>query len=100
MTKQIKRRFMRIFFTLEVFVIFFFYLFGAQGFPVLMRLNQENVQLEHEIEKLFLEIQHLENIMKQWDEYAFYKEKFAREQLHMARSNDQIYYFSRVKGLS
>ena len=91
MSKKIKQTVLQSFFVLELFTISFFYLFGAQGLPVIYRFRQENKQFEQEIAQLKVHVLALEKELNDWHHYPYYKEKIAR-QLQMARADDQIYY--------
>ncbi len=92
MSKKVKQTVLQSFFVLELFTIGFFYLFGAQGLPVIYGFRQENQQLEQEIVQLKVCVVALEKELNDWHHYPYYKEKIARQQLQMARADDQIYY--------
>lgn len=80
----------RVFLTVEIMIFVSVYFFGSNGMAVLSELERENAQLEADIDKLRSEIQGLELDIVQWNEDPYYKEKIAREQLQMARADDQI----------
>lgn len=82
----------KLFLSLEIVTISFFYLFGVQGLPTLYRLKQENLTIEKEIQGLKLEVAELEKTIQEWHHYPYYKEKIAREQLQMAQQGDSVYY--------
>ncbi len=86
-----KRFLLRLVFGLELCVFAGFYCFGSRGLTVLFRLGNENTKILHEMTALQEEIKALENEKKEWEQNAFYKEKFAREKLHMARVDDEVY---------
>lgn len=86
-----KRFLLRFFFSFEVIVFALLYLFGAQGLQSLVRLNKENGRLSREVGLLQKEIEELETTVIAWQTDSFYKEKFARESLHMARKGEQVY---------
>ncbi len=90
--KTVKQMAFRIFFALEIIIFTSVYIFGPQGIYVLRAMHQENSVLEKTIEGLHLEIKELEDQIVAWKTYPFYKEKIAREQLQMARKDDQVYY--------
>lgn len=98
MNKLIRNHFLQGIFLIEVVVLLFLYFFGTQGLPVLLHLKHENILIEQEIEQLKNTIEKLENNIKEWQDYSFYKEKVAREQLQMARAEDYIYYLPNEKG--
>lgn len=80
----------RIFLAIEIMVFVAVYFFGTDGIAKLSQIQQENVQLEKDIELLKLEIQQIELQVAQWNSDPYYKEKIAREQLQMARADEQI----------
>lgn len=90
----IKRMLLRFFLVFEVFLFGYIYLFGKNGLQELQVLRSEAMQLDQEVQQLAKEIEGLEAKIVAWEENDFYKEKIAREQLQMARKNDEIYYIS------
>ncbi|MDP3889370.1 MAG: septum formation initiator family protein [bacterium] len=92
--KEVRRGLLHLFFGLELFGFVFVYFFGAQGIQVLIQLRQENKKLDTDIGQLNLSIARLKNEVVAWQEDPFCQEKFAREQLQMARSGDEIYYLT------
>jgi cell division protein FtsB len=90
--KSAKRTFLRVFFGVEVIIFSFMYLFGAQGMRVLYQLRRESVALGQEVENLSGQVSTLEKKLVAWESDSFYKEKIARERLHMANKNDVIFY--------
>jgi cell division protein FtsB len=72
----------------------YIYLFGPHGMRVLMDIEQEDAQLNSEITQVQMRVNTLQTTITQWNIHPFYKEKIAREQLQMARKNDEIYYIS------
>lgn len=89
---KIKRILFRFFLCSEMAVILLFYLFGSQGIAQLFSLKEENSLLLVELAALENDVDNLESEIAQWKQYPFYKEKIAREQLHMAYANDTIFY--------
>ena len=89
--KYIKKIIFRVFFGLEVLIFSFTYLFGTNGIYKLNQLKRENHNLKTENLKIKNEINEIENQIKEWSADPFYIEKVAREQLQMARKDDQIY---------
>ncbi|MDR3550051.1 MAG: septum formation initiator family protein [Candidatus Babeliales bacterium] len=92
--KVIKRRVLRIFFVLEVMVFAGFYVMGPHGLRAQQKIDKENAELKNETVVLQQELHTLNETIAQWDAHPFFKEKIAREQLQMARKDDQIYYMS------
>lgn len=92
MAKDLKKLTLRVFFVLEVTLFTLFYLFGAQGLQALMQLKKQNVILHNELESMQQDVKDLEQKLQDWRTNLFYKEKIAREQLQMARPNEEIYF--------
>lgn len=76
----------------EVVVFAGIYFFSAQGLRVLQGMQQENEQVQGKIGHLENEIAVLEEEVSEWEGNSFYKEKIAREELQMAKSNDEVYF--------
>lgn len=90
--KELQRAVFYIFFSLEIVLFIFFYIFGTHGTRALYYLQEKNVVLRNENESIKAEILKLEYICGTDACSSFYKEKIARERLQMARSDDIIYY--------
>lgn len=90
--RDVKRAFFRSFFALEVVFFFWLYFLGAQGMNVLWQLDRDNALLDQELYNLQQNIDRLEHDIVAWRNDPFYQEKVAREHLHMARKDDQIFY--------
>lgn len=80
----------RIFLLGEIFIFLGVYFFGVDGLQKLCVLRDENMKLEQEVVSLNNEIAALEHEIVAWNTDPFYKEKLAREQLQMAREQDEI----------
>ncbi len=89
--KILKRKILRIFFVSEVVVFSLAYLFSSQGFYNLHKLKKENAALEKDIFASREELKDLADQVVAWKTEPFYKEKLAREHLHMARVDEEIY---------
>lgn len=83
---------LRIFFSVEVLVFSYVYLHGKNSITMLVDLQKENRVLQSQLHGQRQEIAQLEHEIAQWEAHPFYKEKVAREQLQMARKNEQVYY--------
>ncbi len=81
----------RTFFTIEIALFSLFYYFGAHGLKEVFALKKENRIIDEQIEKVKGEITHLESEILVWQTDSFYKEKLAREKLHMAKKDEEIY---------
>lgn len=75
----------------EVLLFTIFYYRGAHGLRAVHELQQENSAIEQVMQQEKLEISKLEDEIIRWQSDPFYKEKLAREQLHMARKDEEIY---------
>lgn len=89
--KRLKRKILRIFFGLEIFVFALAYCFGSQGLYNLHALKRENATLAKDIFAVEVEIADLAIQVGAWQTEPFYKEKLAREHLHMARADEEIF---------
>ncbi len=88
-----KRSMLRLFFAIEVMVFGWFYYHGARGVMAVQQLKQENNLIVAQIKQVQAEMQAVETQLLAWKDDSFFKEKIAREELHMAHAGDQIYYF-------
>lgn len=86
-----RRGLFRIFFMGEVVVFLSIYFFGGHGLRKISVLSNNNKQFELENKKLLKEVKELENTVCVWQQNSFYKEKIARERLHMAHKGDILY---------
>jgi cell division protein FtsB len=91
MSVRTKRLFSRLVLFGQIIVFTIFYMWGAQGIQAIYAMRHENVEINKNIAALKNEIAQLEQDINQWSEYSFYKEKIAREQLQMARSDEEIF---------
>ncbi|TET34105.1 hypothetical protein E3J61_03220 [Candidatus Dependentiae bacterium] len=90
-----KRTIMRIVFTVEVLLFSWFYYYGMCGMREIYQLQAENKLFEQQIVVAHHEIGMKEEELHAWGSDPFYKEKLAREQLHMAKEGEEIYLVSR-----
>ena len=89
---QTKRFLFRLFFGIEVTVFILMYIFGSQGLHVILSMRKENGILAVEIRELTCQVETLKKTLVAWKNNSFYKEKIAREHLHMARPQDEVYF--------
>lgn len=94
MQKKIKRTLFRFFFSIEVVCMIIFYLFGSQGMMALVRLKAEKERSVIEIEHLLQANALLQDQIVCWQNNDYYKEKEAREKLHMARCDEIVVYLA------
>ena len=91
-----KRTMLRLLFSAELFVFAWFYYYGSHGLHTVYDLREENVTLEHEIVAMKDALTAQEAEVVCWQTDPFYKEKLAREQLHMAKEGEQVYLYERT----
>ncbi len=87
-----KRWVIKLIFAGELLFFSATFFFGSHGVQALHELNKEIGLLQREIVTLEDEVVALEVDITQWRDNDFYKEKMAREQLQMARSDERVYY--------
>ena len=81
----------RIFLIGEFIIFAGFYLFGSNGISALIQLKSDICQLDGQITTLKTDVQHLTSTLDVQKKHPFFKEKIAREQLQMARVDEEIY---------
>ncbi len=91
LSRQKKQLIARVGFAAEVVVFCWVYFLGPQGMRTVWRMRKENELSHGGIQELKKQIEHLEQEVGHWQQSVFYKEKFAREKLQMARSGDAVY---------
>ena len=91
---EIKKKFLRFLFTLEILLFGCNYVLGGHGMVYLLRLHKEIEIIEQEINQLDTETSSMADRITAWHSHPYFKEKEARERLQMARSQDTIYYVS------
>jgi len=79
---------------IEIIIFGMMYFFGNYGIKQLNLARSENDVLLQEVNELKNNVQKLEKQLQDWQDDSFYKEKIARERLHMSKSNEQIYHLS------
>ena len=92
MTKQMKRSFLKFFFGFELLVFGATYFYGAVGVKAIIEVYRRSKALESAILVIQGEIEALKARVFEWESDAFYKEKAAREKLHMANKDDMVYF--------
>lgn len=75
----------------HVMLLVWLYLYGSNGFAQLHDLKATCRTYDMQIAQLKQEIAALEHDIIEWNIHPFYKEKYAREQLQMARKDEIIY---------
>ncbi len=89
---QYKKLLLRVFFGIEITLFIGMYLGGSRGLSALQALKKENQVVAQQVVALEGELQTLEGECARWEHDPFYKEKWARAQLQMARSDDEVYF--------
>ncbi len=88
-----KKIMLRIFLAAEVVIFGWFYYQGARGVQAVQILQKENEEIVQHIAHLQEEVEDIDSQIVAWKRDPFFKEKIAREQLHMAYAGDEIYFF-------
>ncbi len=78
-------------FFVEVIALLWIYYTGNQGLKAVSVLQQECRVVERQIDDMQSEIANLEGMITEWNTDTYFREKVAREQLNMARENEEIY---------
>ncbi len=86
-----KKTILRLAFTLEIAVFGWFYYYGLHGLKTVGELQCENEAIEKRIELARDDIEMRQQEIIAWQTDPFYREKVAREQLHMAKEGEEIY---------
>ncbi len=86
-----KHLILRLVLLAEVISAIVFFVFGSQGIIAVSKKNAEHFQLIACIELEKKEINSLDAEIKNYSLLDFYKEKIAREDLQMARPEEQVY---------
>lgn len=94
MIKQLKRKVVGLLFCAEVCVFTYFYVCGAHGLRAYWQMREDNTAFETELVASRAQLALQERELERRKTQPFYKEKIAREQLQMARDNEQIYYLT------
>lgn len=97
MKKTIKKKLFWGLLLAELVAIVIFYTSGNNGIVATMLLTKETQKIKNEIQLLEQEIVQLQDRLTAWHTCPFYKEKVAREQLQMARHDDEVYYIINKK---
>ncbi len=87
-----KKSIVRIFFGIEIVVFVWMYVASSGGLPTVWAMQKENQLLAQMVIILEGEVEKLEQERQKWEHVPFYKEKLAREQLQMARRDDEVYF--------
>lgn len=83
----------RIILGIEILIFAGFYFFGTNGLYALRGLKKEIKTLDQQVLHLRGEIAHLQSSIALQKKHPFFQEKIAREQLQMARADEEIYIY-------
>lgn len=86
-----KKYSIQIFFTCEILLFAWLYYAGNNGIQAMHALDAESKEIEKQITQARSDIALVEKEIMCWREDDFYKEKLAREELHMGKSDEEIY---------
>lgn len=89
---DIKKAFIRLVYIVQITLYGWYYHEGYQGYRIQKELCCETNQIKSEIANINKEINDLAQEIEMMNSIPFYKEKIAREQLHMAYPDEIIYY--------
>lgn len=78
----------------EVVVFAGLYVRGPQGLQALDSMRVECDAMHKDVQELRQEVATLKEEVDHWEQYPFHKEKIAREQLQMARTDDEVFYLT------
>jgi cell division protein FtsB len=81
--------------SLQASMLFYAFMYGRNGWYKLTGLRQEVKALAWTSSQCEHNIHVLQEKIERWSTDPFYKEKIAREQLHLARAHDEIFYINR-----
>ena len=87
-----KKKWFRFFWIIEVLFLSYYYLYGAHGLFHIALINKKAERIAQKASQIDKEIEQLRSYIAEWKSEPFFKEKIAREQLHMARPEEHIYY--------
>ena len=79
------------FFVVEIIIFAGFYIFGTNGITALMHMKKDIAVLDQQVIQLKGDVTHLQSTIALQKKHPFFQEKIAREQLQMARADEEIY---------
>lgn len=92
MMSPLGRTLFKFLFFFEIGVFVWTYLFGLQGVQTVFMMRHENAKLAVAIQSIKHEIVQIQRSIDRLQTNSFYTEKYAREQLQMARPDDTVYF--------
>jgi len=91
--KEVKKKMLRLFFTLELIIFLGIYGVGPHGICYVWHLEKEIETIDRDIVTIKAENAALSERILAWHRYPYYKESIARVDLQMADPQELIYYF-------
>lgn len=88
-----KQVLIRIIFLAEICLFVYGYGWGKHGIMNLCERRKKNSMLQQQLADERVALETLEQRIVAWNDDSFYKERYAREQLHMARKEDIVYVY-------
>ena len=92
--KSMKQYVLPLLFAVEIVSFAGSYLWGSHGRPLLQTLKHENNELAVTVAAMEAEIAQLQKHATAWQSNTLYKERVAREKLHMAKEGEVVYYLT------
>jgi len=89
-----KKYSLRLFLCVEIVVFGAFYFFGSTGMLTLWKLQHELELQAHDVQKAKDEMLQLQTHLALQKKNPFFLQKIAREQLQMARGDEEIYMYT------
>lgn len=86
-----KKFFIRVIFLAEIALFVYGYVWGSHGMMNLYGCKKANMRLLQELENERRALRDIEQQIEAWNSDPFYKEQYARENLHMARAGEIMY---------
>ncbi len=86
-----KQHVARIFLCSEIMIFTGFYVFGTNGIMALRHMKKDIALLDQQVIQLKNDVTHLQSTIVLQKKHPFFQEKIAREQLQMARVDEEIY---------
>lgn len=84
----------KIILVIEVCLFGYHCWFGKHGLSMVSAIQIEQQSIALAIGKVSQEIAQLDQEINNWHKYPFYQEKIAREELHMAGKDDEVYFIT------
>jgi len=95
--RKMKKIYAHILYTVlgaEVIMFTGFFIAGPQGLRTLVDMHSQQITILEGVQQLDLEVASLQQEIDNWHKHPFDKEKVAREQLQMARPDDEVFYLT------